>query len=253
MPTISTKRGELYYQSHHPENASQTIIWLHGAGGTHMTFPAELRRLPGAHVITPDLSGHGRSQGEAHQRIAHYAEDLREFIEALELDHVILGGHSMGGAIAQWFTLAYPERVRGVILMGTSAYITVNPDLLRGLQTESTETLKKLNQWNWHPSADEALRAESLKALMNVPLTTIYNDFIASDAFNVKSRLNAIRQPVLVIAGDTDKMIPLDQSKTIAETVQSGTLKTVQDAGHMFMLEQPETVAEIVIDWISSL
>ncbi len=69
---------------------------------------------------------------------------------------------------------------------------------------------------------------------------------MACDAFDETERIEQIRQPVLVICGNEDRMTPLRQSQYLAEHIPGAVLKTIPDAGHMVMLEKPQPVADIL-------
>ena len=64
MPTAITPQGALYYAGHVPTTVSYPpLVLVHGAGGSHLDWPPDLRRLAGMRVIALDLPGHGRSPG----------------------------------------------------------------------------------------------------------------------------------------------------------------------------------------------
>ena len=105
------------------------LVLIHGAGGTHRHWPAELRRLPDRTVYALDLPGHGRSDGAGFSTVSAYREALFEFLEAEGLEKVVLAGHSMGGAVVQDFALHYGSRLAG---MGLGARLFVRLLMLFG-------------------------------------------------------------------------------------------------------------------------
>src|SRR5512143_1017737 len=91
----------LYYFAHGADALTRPpIILIHGAGGNHLYWPPELRRLPNERVIAVDLPGHGKSQGVGHHTIEGYADGILAFMKALKLASAVLVGHSMGGGVA---------------------------------------------------------------------------------------------------------------------------------------------------------
>ncbi|TLN23779.1 alpha/beta fold hydrolase, partial [bacterium] len=72
------------------------VILIHGAGSSHLCWPAALRRLPGCRVLALDLPGHGRSSGVGLQSLDALADRLVDFLEALGLYQAVFVGHSMG-------------------------------------------------------------------------------------------------------------------------------------------------------------
>ena len=78
------------------KDACRTLLLIHGAGGSHLSWPAVLRRLPQTAVYTLDLAGHGRSDPPSYTSIEAYAQDVADFIEALGMKQAVILGHSMG-------------------------------------------------------------------------------------------------------------------------------------------------------------
>ncbi len=91
------------------ETIRPALVLIHGAGGTHLHWPAELRMLDSTAVYALDLPAHGKSAPPGRTSIEEYADDIAAFVEALGLEHVVLVGHSMGGAIAQTIGLRKPS------------------------------------------------------------------------------------------------------------------------------------------------
>ena len=114
--------GNIHYRRSSAKSKSKTsLLLIHGAGGSYLSWPADLRRLPGKDVLAIDLPGHGDSPGESSDSIGAYAEQVLDFLDQLKIDRVVLGGHSMGGAIAMQLCLDHPGRVAGLILIGSGA------------------------------------------------------------------------------------------------------------------------------------
>src|SRR5262249_60897529 len=110
------------------------------SGGSSQVWKNQLDGLADLGLIMAlDLPGHGRSGGSIPKRIDDAAAVVAGFLDALRLPRVVIGGHSMGGAIAQQLALSYPERVAGLILIGTGARLRVLPRLLDLLATNQAE------------------------------------------------------------------------------------------------------------------
>lgn len=253
MTLIETRHGEIWIRDYRKDNhTSHPTLFVHGAGGTHMDWPVQLRRMPEAGSIAFDLPGHGQSPGTGYDTIEDYARALIELLDALSLEQVILAGHSMGGAITQWVALKYPERVNGLILVATGARLPVNPAIIEGIVSDPQTTAIMLTKWMWSKTASDDLRAMMIKQLMNTDPVVTQRDYIACNNFDVRDKLTEILCPTLVIAGDQDKMTPLDWNKTLAETIPQGMLKIVEGGSHMLMLEQPAIVASMVKAWLTN-
>lgn len=255
MPLVKTRRGEFFYRDFRKQLQDQVpLLLIHGAGASFMDWPVQLRRHPEAQVIAPDLSGHGDSPGSGHDHIAAYVDDMLAFMDALEVETVIVGGHSMGGAIGQTMALNAPERVSGLLLVATGAYLPVNPLILDGLVTDTEATARRIIRWSWAKSiSDEWLADVPLKRLLAVDPMTTRNDYAACAAFDVREQLNNIRAATLIVAGEADKMTPLAHSQALLAGIPDAELVIVEGGGHMLALEQPELFTQHVINWLRRL
>ena len=151
MPHLTVGENELFYAVTRSGNLD--VVLIHGAGGNHLLWPAALRRLQGATVYALDLPGHGRSRGPGRELIGDYAADVAGFMEAAGIDRAVLMGHSMGGAIAQQVALEIPQRVGGLVLLGTGARLPVAPAILEGIQHDPSRTVEQIMAWAWGPGA----------------------------------------------------------------------------------------------------
>lgn len=253
MPTITLPHSTLFYAPFLPVDARQTVILIHGAGSSHLTWPGALRRLPHTAVYALDLPGHGRSTPPGRQTIAGYAQDVRQFIEALALDNVVLLGHSMGGAIAQQIGLAPPPGVVGLVLLGTGARLRVSPAFTGGIQADFSATVDLLNQFYWGAQPDPGLLAANRRSMLACSPEVMLGDFLACDQFDLRDRLAEIALPTLVISSGRDQMTPAKFGHFLAEQLPRAEFALIEEAGHMMMLEFPERVAQLVQDFLAKL
>ena len=76
--------ADIYYSETGKENlSSPPLLLIHGAGSSHLSWPAEIRRIKGFRILSLDLPGHGSSGGSAEQCISEYARRLSHFMETL--------------------------------------------------------------------------------------------------------------------------------------------------------------------------
>ena len=225
-------------------------VLIHGAGGSHLSFPAELRQLQSFAPILVDLPGHGASAGPGRDSIADYALDIVALLDALELETAIALGHSMGGAIAQWLALEHADRLSAIVLAGSGARLPVNLELITAIVADAPATIRVIVRWMWSKEATEDLRRQSADIMRATDPSVVQADFIACDNFDVSRRLADIAIPTLILAGEKDKMTPAPLSQELARGIAGSELAVLANAGHMMLLEQPERVAEIIEAWL---
>lgn len=255
MPTITINGDKLNYQVHHGamRPAGPSLVLVHGAGGDLMHWPTQLRRLPGYTVYALDLPGHGHSGGQGRSDVGAYAEVVRGFADALELPAFVLGGHSMGGAIAQELALRYASRLAGLVLVGTGARMRVAPQLLEGVLTDLPATAELMATWAHGEHVDPNMHRLYVRRLREVDPQVTHDDFAACNAFDRIADVNRIALPTLILCGAADRMTPVKYSQYLAGQIAGAQLVVVPDAGHMVMLEQPAAVAEAVARFLVGL
>lgn len=250
MPSVNTSRGRIWFADHRREPDKPSAIFIHGAGGSHLSFPAALRQLQSVSAILVDLPGHGASAGPGRGSIANYALDIVALLDALSVGSAIVLGHSMGGAIAQRLALEHAARIGAIVLAGTGARLPVNPALITGIAEAPEATISSIVRWMWSKHAPAELKQQSTEIMLATDNTVIQADFMACDRFDVSRRLEEIAVPTLVLAGDQDKMTPLSLSQELARGITNSELAVIPGAGHMMLLEQPERAAELIAAWL---
>jgi pimeloyl-ACP methyl ester carboxylesterase len=253
MPIISLNQHPFFYAHHHNQPATHHIILIHGAGGSHLVWPAALRRLPDAHIYAVDLPGHGRSVGEGYPEITAYANIIKQFIHTLALNNVILVGHSMGSAIAQTIGLHQLSEVSGLVLIGAGAKLRVSPTILNEIMPNFEQTVTAVNQFNWSAAAPPQIVSKGRDILAQTAPTVLYNDFSACDCFDIREQLTQIKIPTLVIAGSEDKMTPPKYGRFLADNIPQAEFKLIDGAGHMMMIEKPGETTAFVQQFLEKL
>src|SRR5437764_10121850 len=100
MPSIDVAGIAINYES--TGAGSPPICFVHGSAGSHAVWIRQMEDLADvARVIALDLPGHGESGGTDIGSIDEAANVVLGLLDALGIDRVVLGGHSMGGAVAQ--------------------------------------------------------------------------------------------------------------------------------------------------------
>lgn len=253
MPTITVDNQEIFYTYRKGPAAAPVVLLIHGAGGTHLDWPAELRRLPNAAVYTLDLPGHGRSAPPGRETIAAYADVVQAFLERLELDDVIVVGHSMGGAIAQTLAVRRLPQLAGLVLLATGARLRVSDAILNRPRNEFPQVLEFITEYAWAPQTPQEIVATGRERLGQNDPATVHGDFLACNRFDVMGAVDGIGLPVLVVVGTADRMTPPKFSEYLARQIPNARLVTVEGGGHMVALEQPEVVAGAIGEFVDEV
>ena len=248
--------ADLYYFEHQGGTAwLPPVILIHGAGGHHLHWPAQIRRLGKYPIYAVDLPGHGKSSGRGQQTIAAYAQNLISWMDALDMHRAVFVGHSMGGAIALWMGTQRPERVLGLGLVATGAKLKVDPAILENASRSETfpTLIEMIANWAFGPQADERLVELATQRMAEIRPSVMHSDFVACRAFNIMTEISGIPATCAVICGEDDQLTPHRHSQYLAANIPKATLHLIPNAGHMVQLEQPEAVAEALTGLLKNI
>ncbi|NJN84669.1 MAG: alpha/beta fold hydrolase [Caldilineaceae bacterium] len=248
MPFVNVDAQSIFYTRHggtELANAGPPLLLVHGAGGSHLHWPAHLRRLADRIVYALDLPGHGRSLGPGRTSIEAYASFLCAFVSALRIEKFVLAGHSMGGAIALAVAIQQVERLAGLILVGAGARLAVSPALLQALQDDFAGATATITRLAHSPETPASERRRFLDQLRKNDPVVLRDDFLACAQFDQRSSLDKVSIPTLLIYGRQDRMTPVANGEQLHAQLPRSELHVVEDAGHMAMLENAHAVIDL--------
>jgi 3-oxoadipate enol-lactonase len=226
---------------------SPNLLCLHGLVDTldiwdRIAAPlAERGRL-----VRYDQRGHGESGAPAGPyRRADLADDAIRLLDALELDRAVLVGHSMGGIVSMATALAYPDRVAGLVLIGTASQCSEKvagwyERIALAGEAGGTAGLaraiygEKSNKKIAGDAVGIAHVTRTLKSLFDDPLTP---------------KLDQIACPVLLLVGEKDPMGP-KASEIIASKLPDAELEVVPGCGHWIHVDEPDVTLQALDRWM---
>lgn len=229
----------------------EAVLFIHGAGGGQLTWSCQKAFFEKEFTpIIIELPGHGVSGGEGEEKIERYADHVHFFLRALGLSKVFLVGHSMGGAIVQSLALTHPEISKGIVLVGTGAKLRVFPSVLDGIKSDFEETVRKIVQFAYSRKTSSELIERGIEQLMQCRPEVLYGDFLACDRFDIMNEVGKIDLPTLILCGEEDEMTPVKYAQFLHSRIKDSKLEVLPNAGHMVMMESPETFDEKVREFI---
>jgi 3-oxoadipate enol-lactonase len=259
MPTVKAGDINIYYEIH---GDGEPLLMIQGYGQYSGHWAALVPPFSKEYrVIIFDNRGTGRSdKPEVPYTIKMMAADVKGLLDAIGIDKAHVLGVSMGGMVAQEFALNYPEKVislvLGCTLCGGKRQIIPTKEALEFLFSPEMSKLSVEERarvtvpWLWtkefidkHPEAVEWY----VETTMKYPTSPqgFSGQAQAMVSHDACDRLPQIKAPTLVIVGDADRLIPMDNSKMIASLISGAELVVIPDAGHGFS-EVPEAAAAIL-------
>jgi pimeloyl-ACP methyl ester carboxylesterase len=222
------------------------MVLVHGGGGVGQLWQNQLLAFPRA--VAPDLPGH--PEGPGFSTVSDMAGWILRFIDERAIGPCVLGGHSLGGGVALQAALDAPERLRGLILVGTGSRLRVRPEFFEQLRGDYDEAIGELLRWWFSPQASTRVVDRARRALRALSPAVVHDDFWAADHFDVTDRLREIRLPTLIVCGAEDRMTPMKYAESLHRHIAGSRLVAIPGAGHMVILEQPRACNEAIAEFL---
>lgn len=228
------------------------IIVLHGLMGGLSNFDAVLKHF-GGHgykVIIPELPIYSMSLLKTN--VKSFAKYLHDFIAYKKLDNVILLGNSLGGHIGLYHTKLYPEKVKALIITGSSG---LYESAMGGGYTKrgDYEVIKKKAQDVFYdPAVATKEIVDEVYETVNDRNKLIKTLAIAKSAIrhNMAKDLPNMSLPVCIIWGRNDIVTPPEVALEFDALLPDSELFWIDKCGHAAMMEHPETFNDIMDTWL---
>lgn len=258
------------YWAYGPEDASTTIVAVHGFRGEHHGLEPVVAHLPEVRVISPDLPGFGETPPIPHRRhdLRLYAQWLTAFVDAVAPGAVILG-HSFGSIV-----------VAAAVADGlpTPRVILVNPIGAPALEGPRGMLTRLAVFYYWagarlpRPLGEALLRNGLIVRVMSISMAktrdrllrrfvheqhdtyfsrfadrdVLHDAFVASVSHDVRAFAPRIPQPTLLVAAQRDDITPIEAERRLARLFPDAQLVEIPEVGHLIHYETPAPAAAAI-------
>lgn len=266
----------MHYRDEGPPNGPPLLL-IHGFSASLHTWEPWVERLgDDFRIISIDLPGHGLTRAPA-----GYAASIEAFRDAVHafavqqgLEHFALAGSSMGGNVAWEYALANPEQVDALILVDASGWedtraeATDEPQVFKLLRNPLLGPLlrdldnTRLVRGGLEASfADTSLVTDAMvERYAELSRAPGHRDILLQMSLGFRSRnyatperLAALDMPVLILTGDTDRLVPPAHARQFNEAIRGSQLVTFQATGHIPQEERPEESATAVREFLTQV
>ena len=209
-------------------------------------------------VLAPDIRGFGESQPPSAWTMEEMADDLNEFLDKTGVSECAVAGVSMGGYIALPFWSKYPKRVRRLVLANTRARAdnetekAARNEMIAAIEQKGAailpdRMLPRLLQPNPHPDVVRAVR--SMIEASSTPAAA-YAVMAMRDRPDFSSVLHRVQCPAMVITGENDVIIRVEDSRAVADAITGARFHQIANSGHLSNLENPEEFNRVLLDFL---
>ncbi len=250
----------LHYFEALPANgqAGTPLVLVHGLGARGEDWAAMIPALAaqGFHVYVPDLLGYGRSpKPDVDYSISLEEQTVAQFMQAVHVPRADVGGWSMGGWIVMKLALDHPEMVdRLVIYDSAGVYFpaTWEPELFTPADVVGVKKLMAMLSPMPRPLPNFAAEAALRKLERNAWVIRRSMTAMTNGRDLLDFRLYQISQPMLIVWGAQDELIPLSAGEAIHKSVPQSVLDIVEGCGHLAPAECPRPVIEGTVDFLKA-
>lgn len=257
MPWIGVGEREVAYDDPWADEPERLpVVCVHGSSfgrGTWQACVSWIGALGWYRPIAFDQPGHGGSSGPACASVPELGAHLAALVDALDIPRPFaLMGHSLGGAVAQWYQRAHPDDIAALGLVSTTPQFTVPPETLGAWKAAGGEFSAERLDAIVSPVASEEVRMLVLAARAATTLEALHGDLDAIAGWANPDWLT-ISVPTLVITADADTASIQERARLWAAGLEHGALASITAAGHMMPIEQPEATARAIVEWLDAV
>jgi len=278
--TVDLKHIEIHGHrvGYRSAGSGPVVVLIHGMAGSSATWRAVLPTLAEHFtVIAPDLLGHGASEKpRGDYSLGAFASGVRDLLLALGHERATMLGQSLGGGVAMQFAYQFPERCERLVLASSGGLGDEVNILLRLLALPGAEYALAVgcNHWvhdvgvtigSWlarvglqaSPNLEQIW--QSYGSLADAETRTAFAHTLRSVVDVAGQRVSASDRlylaaavPTLIIWGDHDRIIPVEQGRATHDAIPGSRLEIFAGAGHFTHCDQPERFCEVLIDFLST-
>jgi pimeloyl-ACP methyl ester carboxylesterase len=253
MPFVTARDGsEIYYES---RGKGPAIAFVSGFMGITDIWENQIEFLSENYqCITFDTRGAGRSDKPI-PRVAYgvdtHADDLDTILNELQIENVVIVGHSMGGNTALVYALNNPEKVKGIVFVGSYVSGQQIHSVGNTIEVIKNAVKTKVGRVNFYKSVglSENIAMESTKW----PLYAVLGNAESFMQFDVGERIRELDTPTLILHGDSDIVSPLNPCGIgLKENIKDSELHVFENVNHCPMSENPDRTNQLINEFLKN-
>ncbi|NET47413.1 MAG: alpha/beta hydrolase [Merismopedia sp. SIO2A8] len=250
------------------------LLCLHGHPGSSYAMSVFTHPLSQQfRTITPDLRGYGKSRTRSPFTMTDHLDDLDQVLEKYQVNQCMILGWSLGGILAMEMALRWPDRITGLILIGTAAHprsshppISWQDNLYTGvaalinwakpawpwnIETFGKRSLLRYLFYHHNDAGYQRLATEGITAYLQASKYATQALYGAMrQRYNRVEDIKQIHCPCLVLAGESDRHITAEASEETAKALPNAAYKCYTDVAHLFPWEIEDDMMTDIQNWL---
>jgi pimeloyl-ACP methyl ester carboxylesterase len=262
---VDLSGGRIYYYAAGTRGAGEPVVFLHGFPTSGHLWSDVVPLVPAGHrVVVVDLLGYGRSDRPLGRPVGirAHADRIIELLDLLGINYACVVGHDIGGGIAQWLAVRYPQRVSRLCLVDSVAFKewpTRDVKLARAMlpltrHLPATWLLSILRSDLLRGYQDHDRGVRSIELYVRPFASTEGRDAFmehlialdSADTVSVGARLKEIVAPTAIVWGRHDPFLGLDIGQRLKDAIPGSTLEVIPTASHFSPEDAPAKVGDAI-------
>ena len=236
------------------EGHGETLLLLHGLFGALSNYQFILNDFKDKYrVVIPILPIY--ELGLLESTVGGLVKYVRRFVDHMQLNHMIIVGNSLGGHIAQLYCLDQPQKVKAMVLTGSSGLFERS---FGGTfpKRGDYEYIKQRTEYTFYdPKTATKELVDEVFDIVNDKGKAIRVISTAKSAMreNLAERLYQVTCPVLLIWGKEDNITPLFVAEEFHKLIKNSELVWMEQCGHAPMMEKPEEFNRLMANFLNKI
>jgi pimeloyl-ACP methyl ester carboxylesterase len=242
VPVFQGSSAWLEYEIHGSGHARADVVLVHGLSGSRRWWSRNIPALQKEYrVFVLELPGFGAARAQKTLNLPALGSLLLEFVKALNLEHLVIVGHSMGAHAALHAAALEPQRFSGLVLGAASAFVN----------------RPVLNSAAWLIPATFLGAPEFVPTVLSDGfLAGIPNLWLAASALtrdNPTQILSRVTMPTLLLYGSQDVLVTLEMVQKLEEGLPDSRLEMIAGAGHNLMFDKSEDFNRLTLEFLENV
>lgn len=257
---------ENYFYLLEGQKDNPPLMFLHGFLGSSADWSTIIQELKNDYfILVPDLPGHGKTKvhhQKSDYKMSSVAKNLNQYLKQCNIQAVQLIGYSMGGRLALYLTVHYPDLIKKLIIVSASAGLKTAEELLLRQKWEK-EWIQYLthysmsefvSKWYQQPIFHSLHSSKNIQQIIQRRMKNENHELISSlqhmgtgQQESLWPYLNSIKIPVHMIVGDLDSKY-VDLSQHMGNCIPNSYNHIVRNCGHNVYAEKPEEFNQLLKD-----
>jgi pimeloyl-ACP methyl ester carboxylesterase len=248
---IQGKEGSLFVNDGGKDGIP--VVLVHSFGGSSQHWEAQLDHLrEKRRAIAFDLRGHGQSgnPSDDNYHVQSLSSDIEAVVDSLDIDRFVLVGHSMGGSAAIEYAMRNPEKVAGLVLVGTpgKSPASESKPIIASLESDQYDTVMDQYMHRLLASAKPEVSTIVLNGMKQVPKKASINIIKALFDYDPIPALTSYAGPTLLISTASEQ-----QTNSLAKQLPEVPHKVIKGTSHWIHMDKPAEFNMMLDEFLSGL